>query len=493
MKGTSAFAILTSGIAAVFTVVGSAQPPLFTDVLPASEFAARRARVLEQIGSGAVVMQGTAELPSYLKFRQNNQFFYLTGVEVPRAILVIDGKTRTSTLFLSPRDERAERSEGPVLTPGPAAEKLTGIERVRDRNEFASVLAALAAEGRTLYLPHRPEALGAATPGYTAAHAAKSLEDPWDGRKSREAAFIDRVQANAPKSEIKDLDPILDGMRVIKSAREIALMREATRISGLGIMEAMRSAEPGMYEYELEAVADYVFKKHNSQGIGYFALVAAGRNASWPHYHAAQSQTRDGQLVLFDYAPDYKYYTADVTRMFPVNGKFSSDQRELYSTYVKLYQALMTSIRPGQPADILQAAAAKMDAVLAAAAFANPKNREAAVRFVDGYRRSAASGRASLGHMVGMEVHDVTAPMPNGLLPGMVFTIEPAMTIADDRVYVRLEDMILITPTGYENLSAFVPVDGTEVEKLMAEPGIASGRATSPAPAPPRPSGRRRD
>ena len=478
---------------AMLTPAGAAQPPLFTDALPAAEFAARRARVLDRIGGGAAVIQGTAELPAYLKFRQSNQFFYLTGVEVPRAILVIDGRTRTSTLFLNPRDERAERSEGPVLTPGADAEKLTGIERVRDRAEFAAVLASLAAERRTLYLPHRPEALGAATPGYTAAHAAKSLADPWDGRPSREAAFIERVKATAPKSAIEDLDPILDAMRVVKSPREIALIREATRIAGLGIMEAMRSAEPGMYEYELEAVADYIFKKHNSQGIGYFALVAAGQNASWPHYHAAQAQVRDGQLVLFDYAPDFKYYTADVTRMFPINGRFSPDQKELYSIYLKLYQALMTSIRPGHAADILRTATANMDAVLGAAAFANPKTRDAAVRFVDGYRRSAASGRASLGHMVGMEVHDVTAPMPDGLVPGMVFTIEPAMTILEDRVYVRLEDMILITPTGYENLSAFVPAETAEIEKLMAEPGLATARTTVPARARPRPPDRRRN
>jgi Xaa-Pro aminopeptidase len=249
-----------------------------------------------------------------------------------------------------------------------------------------------------------------------------------------------------------------------------------------------------MFEYELEAVADYVFKKHNAQGIGYFALVAAGQNASWPHYHAAQSQTRSGQLVLFDYAPDYKYYTADVTRMFPVDGRFTPDQKELYTTYLKLYQALMASIRPGPAPAILKDAVRRMDAVMAAAAFTNRKNQDAATRFVEGYRRSAESGtRSSLGHMVGMEVHDVTAPMPEGLKPGMIFTIEPAMTIPEDRVYVRLEDMILVTEHGYENLSAFVPVEAADIETLMAEPGMATGRGTAPSPGPPRPGAPRRD
>jgi Xaa-Pro aminopeptidase len=480
------YAPRVASILLLIAATASAQPPLFTDALPPEEFAARRAKVMAQIGDGTAVIQGATELPSYHKFRQNNQFFYLTGVEVPRAILVIDGRTKTSTLFLQPRDERAERSEGPVLTPGAEAERLTGIGKVRPREEFAQAIAQLAADGRTLFLPHRPEALGAATPGYTTAHARASLEDPWDGRPSREAAFIDRVKEKAPRSAVKDLDPILDAMRLIKSPREIALIREATRISGLGIMEAMRSAEPGMYEYELEAIADYVFKKHNSQGIGYFALVAAGKNASWPHYHAAQTQTKHGQLVLFDYAPDYKYYTADVTRMFPANGRFTADQRELYTIYVRLYQALMSSIRPGSVQAILKDAVRRMDEVMASYTFTNPKYKEAAARFVEGYRRSAASDtRRSLGHMVGMEVHDVTAPMPDGLQPGMIFTIEPALTIPEDRVYVRLEDMILVTRDGYENLSAFVPMEIPEIEKLMAETGFAEGRSRgSSAPAP---------
>jgi Xaa-Pro aminopeptidase len=226
-----------------------------------------------------------------------------------------------------------------------------------------------------------------------------------------------------------------------------------------------------------------VFKKHNSQGIGYFALVAAGRNASWPHYHAAQAQTQDGQLLLFDYAPDYKYYTADVTRMMPVNGRFTPDQKELYTIYLRLYQALMTSIRPGSVTDVLKDAVAKMDEVLAAYSFTNPKYKEAATRFVEGYRRRAGSGATSLGHMVGMEVHDVTAPMPGGLEPGMVFTIEPALTIPEDRVYIRLEDMILITPDGYENMSSFVPMEVEDIEKLMAETGFA-GKSRTPPSAP---------
>jgi Xaa-Pro aminopeptidase len=465
-------ASIVVALAAACWLTASARP-LFTDALPAEEFAARRARVMEKIGDGVIVLQGAAERAGYLKFRQSNQFFYLTGVEAPRAILVVDGRAKTSTLFLPPRDERMERSEGPVLVPGAEAAQVTGIPQVLPRDEFAAALTRLAADGRTFFLPHRAEALDAATPGNVKAHADRSLADPWDGRPSREAAFIERVKARAPGAAIRDLDPILDAMRLVKSPREIALVREATRIAGLAIMETMRSARPGMYEYELEAIGDYFFKKHNAQGVAYFGLVAAGKNAAWPHYHAAQSRLRDGDLVLYDYAPDFKYYTSDVTRMFPANGRFTAEQRELYTIYLRLYQALMTSIRPHvEPRIVLAATVKRMESVMAAFAFRTPKIRAAAERFVDGYRNA---GRHSLGHWIGMEVHDVTAPY-DVLEPGMMFTIEPALTIPEDRVYVRLEDAIVITETGYENLSGFVPMEPDAIERLMAEDGLFEPR-----------------
>src|SRR5205085_2618343 len=169
--------------------------------------------------------------------------------------------------------------------------------------------------------------------------------DPWDGRPSREEAFLEKLKAASPRSEIGDLDPILDRLRGIKSAREIAIIREATRIAGLGIMEAMRDARPGMYEYELQADAEFVFKKNGAFGPAYFALIATGTNAFYSHYHKNTARLADGDLVQFDYAPDYKNYVSDVTRVFPANGKFTTRQREFYTIYLRLYPAPMTSIR----------------------------------------------------------------------------------------------------------------------------------------------------
>ena len=448
----------------------AAQKPLFTDASPPSEFAARRAKVMAEIGDAVAIVSGTTEQPNYEKFKQNKQFFYLSGVEVPRAILLLDGRARSSTLFLPARNPGMERSEGPLLAPGAEAERLTGIERVVDRETFNAAVAALAAERRTMFVPFRRESIGAVAVDRVRAHDRATAADPWDGRPSKEAVFREKLQAAAPGSEVADLDPILDDMRLVKSPNEIALVREATRISSLAIREAMRSAKPGMYEYELEAVADYVFKRHNAMGIGYFALAATGANAAWPHYHAAQSRLADGDLVLFDYAPEFKYYTSDVTRMFPANGTFSPRQRELYGIYLALYQALMASIGPGPAAPRLEAAHVRMQTILATFRFTDPKIRAAAEAFVARY----AGPRESYGHWVGLEVHDVAGRSFDGTYePGMIFTIEPALTIDDERVYIRLEDVILITETGYENLSGDLPMDIDGIERVMRELGLA--------------------
>ena len=459
-------ALLLIGAVLILVSTASAQKPLFTAAVPAPEFAARRAAVMRAIGDGVAVLQGAAERPVYKRFRQGAQFFYLTGVEAPRAMLVIDGRAKTSTLFLPPRDERMERSEGPVLTPGGEAARLTGIERVAERAAFDAALAAVAAEGRQIFTTFRPEALEASTPAQAATHARRTAEDKWDGRKTREETFREKLAAASPKSEIADLDRILDRMRLVKSAREIALVREASRLAGEAMMEAMRVARPGMKEHEIEAVGDFVFKAHGSQGVGYFALVATGTNAAWPHYHGGAAPLGDGDLVLFDYAPDVNYYTSDVTRMFPANGRFTPRQREMYGVYVKLYEALMTSIRPHvAPRVMLGEAHRKMTEILRTFTFTDPKIREAAERFVTAY---ASSTRDSLGHWIGMEVHDVSAPYET-LEPGMMFTIEPALTIPDERIYIRLEDAIVITETGYENMSGFVPFDIEGIERLMRE------------------------
>jgi Xaa-Pro aminopeptidase len=465
MRTRLALLVLVAAMAG--TIAAHAQAPLFTDSVPPEEFAARRARVFAAIGDGVAVLEGSTEYPAYVRFRQNDQFFYLTGVEVPRALVLLDGRTKQTALFVAPRNERLERSEGPVLVPGDEAAKLTGIDRVAERDDFEAAFKTAAA-GRAVYAPFRAESLGAATPQAAAMNAQATLSDPWDGRPSRNQQFIGKLKTAVPGVDVRDLDPILDGLRLIKSPREIALIREATRLAGLGLMEGIRNSRPGMREYEVESMADYVFKRGGATGIAYFALVASGQSAYWPHYHAGTGILKPGDLVVFDYAPDYKYYSSDVTRMFPASGTFTPAQRELYTVYLRMYNALMQSIRPNvAPRDIIKDAVAKMDQVVASTAFTSDVRKKAAMDFVDRYRHSSAN---ALGHTVGMEVHDVN-PSYEVLKPGMVFTIEPALTIAEDRTYIRLEDVIVMTETGYDNLSAFAPSEPDAIEKLMSEIG----------------------
>jgi Xaa-Pro aminopeptidase len=449
----------------------------FTDAFPPEEFAARRTKILASIGDGVAILQGATERSGESALRQNNQFFYLTGVVEPRALLIVDGKARRSTLFLTPRTAGRQRAIGPYLDVGDSSARVTGLDAIVARDSFAAAVARIAAEKRRIYTPFRPEVLGSASAGDVLGHARATRNDPWDGHTSRGETFIAHLVRAAPQSEVMDLDPIIDTLRAVKSPREIAMIREATRLAGLGIMEVMRDAEPGMYEYELQAAAQYVYKRGGAYGESYFPLIANGANMPYSHYHKGRSRLKDGDLVQFDWAPDIANYTSDVTRVFPANGKFTPRQREFYTIYLRLYQALMSSVRVHvTPREIMDSAVVKMDGILASYRFTDPRIRATAETFVNRYRRNPNNpprGGGSLGHSVGMEVHDVRNPTPT-LEPGYVFTIEPQMTMEGGELSVRLEDMILITETGYENLSAFVPIEIEDIERLMAQVGLGA-------------------
>jgi len=457
----------------------------FTDAFPPEEFAVRRDKVIAQIGDGVAILQGTTERRGESPLRQSNQFFYLTGVTEPRALLIIDGRTKKTTLFLIPATPRRERMIGPYLDVNEVSQKATGIDAIEPRDSFGEALAKIAADKCAIFTPFKPEVLGSESASDVVAFMRATKDDPWDGHVGRDETFITRLKAKAPDSEVKDLDPILDTLRAVKSPREIAIIREATRLAGLGIMEAMRDAEPGMFEYEIEAAAEYVYKRGGAFGESYFPLIANGRNMPYTHYHKDRDRLRAGDLVQFDWAPDIANYTTDVTRVFPADGKFTRRQREFYVIYLRLYQALMTSIRVHATArEVMDVAVVKMDRIMKEYKFTDPKIRETAETFVNRYRANpnAAPGAAaqrSLGHSVGMEVHDVRNPTAT-LEPGYIFTIEPQMTMEGGELSARLEDMILITEKGYENMSSFVPVEIDDIEKLMAQPGLGANALRSP-------------
>lgn len=208
------------------------------------------------------------------------------------------------------------------------------------------------------------------------------------------------------------------------------------------------------------------------QANEFYSLIASATNAWYPHYNAGKRQMQDGDFLLMDFAPDVGYYMSDVTRMWPVNGKFNAWQRELYDFYLGCYQAILQAIRPGVTAATIKQEASKvMEGILKQAKFSKPHYEKAGREFVESYRNAANNPETSMGHWVGMATHDVgthTGP----LQPGMVFTIEPALRVPEEKIYIRLEDVIVITATGKEILSEFVPMDRAGIEKLMAAPGI---------------------
>lgn len=449
--------------------------PFFTTDFPPEEFAARRAKIFAAIGDNIAVLQGAPSPPGYTRFRQSNEFYYLTGIEVPHAYLLLDGAQKVAALYLPHRNEGRERSEGKVLSAEDAEmiKQLSGLNGVFGSELLSEHLSRYSNLRRTLYTPFSPAEGAAMSRDLGVRSTADATTDAWDGLPSRESRFMQLIRTRYPQLEIKDLTPVLDKMRLIKSPREIALIAKATRLSGLALMEAMRSTAPGITEYELDAMAKYIYYRNGAQGDAYYSLVASGRNAWFPHYNAGKRVMRDGDFLLMDYAPDVGYYMSDVTRMMPVNGKFSDWQRELYGFYLACYKAILKNIKPGLTAQaIKKSAAEEMKQILSGAKFSKPAYEKAAKEFVESYDRSAQSPRGMLGHWIGMATHDVGGYEGQPLEAGMVFSIEPQLRVPEEKIYIRLEDVIVITDKGADILTTFVPMEIDEIEKLMREEGM---------------------
>jgi Xaa-Pro aminopeptidase len=439
------------------------------------EFSARRAKVYDAIGSNAIaVVQGARGLAGFTVFRQSNDFYYLCGVESAHAYLLLNGRSRRTTLYLPHRDEGREGGEGKTLSAEDAelVKKLTGVDNVRGLEFLSADLVGadlIKPPALALYTPFSPAETGTDSRDELLWGQARAASDPWDGQPSREASFIKLIKERFPQFEVRDLTPTLDAMRLIKSPKEIELIRKATQIAGHGIMEAMRSTAPGVYEYQLDAAAKYVFHLNGSRGDGYASIIGGGTNAYYGHYFRKTDVLKDGDLVLMDYAPDYRYYTSDVTRIWPVNGKFSKAQTELYNYIVAYRDALFKYIKPGVTSnDVLDGAAADMKQYLVGKQFSNPAHLKAV--------QEGLLFRGHFQHPVGMAVHDVGRVGRVPLQPGMVFTIDPMIWIPEERLYIRIEDVAVVTADGVENLSAFVPSKIEDVERMIKENGVIQFR-----------------
>jgi Xaa-Pro aminopeptidase len=434
---------------------------LFQSGFPPAEFAARRRKVLSQIGEDAVaVLQGAGPVRAFEVFRQSNEFYYLCGVEVPQAYLLLDGREGTAHLYLPARDEGQVRSEGEMLSADDAelAQELTGVDGVHGLEKLREHIP----DGGVIYVPHQPAEGRMSSRDALVGAKRRVAADPWDGEASREARFVGLLMDRMPRAEIRDLSPILDELRLIKSPREVDMMRRAGRLAALAATEAMRSTEPGVWEYQLGAVADYIFEVNGARGEGYGAIIAGGSNAWHGHYSRNDCVLRDGDLVLLDGAPDYGYYTSDIGRMWPVNGKYDPVQRELYGFVVEYHKALLARIRPGVLASqIMTEAAEEMAEVAQKTSFSKAIYEDAARRMLE--------FAGHLSHPVGMAVHDVGSYRWQELKPGMVFALDPQMWVEEEKLYMRCEDTVVVTEDGMENLTEAAPLELDDVEAVMEE------------------------
>jgi len=437
---------------------------VFQKDFSAAEFRQRRQAVMQGMnGEGLALLAGSSAVPGFDPIRQTNDFYYLCGVEVPHAYLLLDAATGRSTLYLKPRDEKHEAADGPELSAedGAFCQLRSGLDEVKP---LASLPGDL--QGRPLFYLLRAPAEGARQCQDTLRYMHKSIhEDPMNGRPSAETHLLTRLAALSPRADIRDLSPIIHQLRLLKSPAEIAVMREAARLTVLATTAVMQAIRPGIFEYQLAAVADYVYTIHGAQGAGYRPIIATGNNIWMMHYWRNNTQLMDGELVIFDYAPDYHYYTSDIGRMMPVNGRYSAVQRELYGFVLEYHKLLLALCRPGRTAnEILQEAAAQMRPRAEAWAWSKPIYRAGALKLLESQR--------PLSHGVGMPVHEAADWKGDRIQPGLVFTVDPELVIPEEKLYIRVEDTVVATADGIENLTAAAPFEMDAVERTMQQSGM---------------------
>jgi Xaa-Pro aminopeptidase len=471
-KSLLLFLLLFYMCCSVLLVAG--QAPVYQTDFPPGEFAARWDKIFDFIGENALaVVQGAPGVDGFKIFRQSNQFYYLCGLEIPHAIIVLDGRGRQVSLFIPHRDEARERGEGKTLSAedGELIKRLTGIHHVYGIEMFSRKMIGRLTRVPypVLYTPFSPAEGTCQSRDTILSGRADIASDPWDERPAREAHFISLLKKQFPQFIIKNLSPLLDKMRTVKSPREIELIRQASKLASLGIMEAMRSTAPGVMEYQLDAAARFVFRNNGARGVSYTSITAGGTNAWMGHYSANNCVLKSGDLVLMDFAPDYRYYTSDVTRMWPVNGKFSPAQRELCGFILNIHDALLRKIRPGITASqVLDEAYPEMEKIFKAVKWSKKIYRQAAEK--------AIKWRGHLTHPVGMAVHDVGDYKKAPLVPGIMIALDPMMWVPQEKLYIRIENMVVVTENGAENLSDIIPSKLDDIEKLMKEKGIVQIR-----------------
>jgi len=430
------------------------------DGITQAEFAARRAEVLRRMPSASAMVVRSAEIRTRSNdvdytFRQRNSLLYLSGMGETGCALVLaraagdsSGAFGRTVLFVDERDPAREIWAGPMMGVD-VARRVTGIDDVRPFRTLGRFLDSLLPTVRTLYY----DDWAVATVNEPLLDTTINLE--------RNLRFV--LKSRYGRLAIKGAGEILHDMRCVKSPAEIELMRKAVAATIAGHRSTIRSGRPGIAEYELEATMEYEFARHGAESPGYPSIVGSGPNACILHYESNRRRTAAGDLVLMDCGAEYRGYSADITRTFPVSGKFTPEQRTLYDLVLKAQEAGIDACRPGnffidthrRALEVLGEGLAKLG-------------------IIDDVSEVARYFPHGTSHYLGLDVHDV-GNLAARLQPGMILTVEPGIYIPAgspcDRKWwnigIRIEDDILVTPSGPENLSADLERSADQIERLM--------------------------
>jgi Xaa-Pro aminopeptidase len=395
------------------------------------------------------------------RFRQDSDFYYLTGFREPDAVAVVaPSRAERFTLFVRPRDRERETWTG----------RRAGVEGARGRygadaafpvEEFEGRLAELLDGARTLYYR-----LGGGNPG---------LDQTVIGQLARMRALGWR-KARPPQT-ITDPGVLLHEMRLVKTDEEVALMQRAADIASEAHREAMRAARPGLKEYEIDALIEYVFRRSGAAAPAYNTIVGAGANATILHYIDNETELRDGDLLLIDAGAEYEGFASDITRTFPVNGRFTRAQRDIYQLVLDCQEECIRMTRPGVTLDEMHQRSVEI-LTEGMVRLGLLKGEVEKLIEEEQYKKFYMH---RLGHYLGLDVHDAGAyhleGQPRPVVPGVVMTVEPGLYVAEDAeeipdqyrgVGVRIEDDVLVTAEGYRVLTEKATKQVEEIEALMA-------------------------
>lgn len=373
-------------------------------------------------------------------FSVYRNFYYLTGCEKPEAVYCAyrtGGKVKEA-LFIERPEEIKETFGGKMLRPREASE-LYGIQEVRYQDELESFIAGIMAryEIHTLWIDKERNA----------------MTDQKDGLR----VFTEKMLSNYPWLHVRNSYKSFAKMRRVKEKEEIALHRKACEVTKEGVESMLEHMQPGMTEGQIEAYFDFVLKSRNC-GHAFKTIAAAGQNACVLHYNANSAETKNGDLILFDLGASAGYYGADVSRTYPVNGKFTERQKQLYEIVLKGLDAALEAAKPGYVKEDLQKLSKKVMAEELIRIGMIQKEEEIAPYYLHGS-----------GHFIGLYVHDVGEEPSLTLKEDMMYTLEPGLYFAEEGIGIRIEETILVKKDCCEVLTESIPKRVEDIERFMKE------------------------